>query len=370
MPVSIDIIFAGLIAFVPNTTGHPSTMTAYLVNDANHKPRLSIFGKNLELVPKNVDGDPFHCKRFLIEEPDGYVVRCDLADTDVQFATNVRQQRLRRGRPRREVPGSTNERESLEWLVQLDSVERSTGRIRPWDNIKDNIGASITFGWEDARACEYDGDELGRLATIAFRPEATEEPLRQAVAESLLFSANVAPGPMTIRLRNRQSGAKRMIRASCATTHCLALSVENSRREHTCRAHYDGNHFLRYYGLVREPGEMRAPFRYDDRDRRCPTSKSEEPLGRLLLACWLRQLRPAAPRLEEILRERLNPPPASEVNRKTLAGWLLDPGLLPMNQPMATTKATGRDVEKFLDILFGLFEVQDRIICPPVVLEH
>src|SRR4051812_44975598 len=75
MSITIDVLFVGLIAFVPNDTANATSMTAYLVKADSHAPVLEILG-NAILVS---GGAGTECSKS------GNMISCKVVDTDIEI---------------------------------------------------------------------------------------------------------------------------------------------------------------------------------------------------------------------------------------------------------------------------------------------
>jgi hypothetical protein len=272
--IIIDLTISGLIALVPNVAYHPSELTAYLVNEMDHSQGLKIVGDaSLQIGSDN--GLDKIC--FRTEQGGIVTIRCDLGDKvtnisnmDISIARQAKRPvKSLSPTPQGPIPAFGSEaKSSLNWLVRLSNIERSTGRVRPWTDLKNGlVGARLTFGWETASVAEVDGEEGGKVAKIGFRDaDANPISLFQAVAESIRFEVPLDPGPFVVTLFDRISKTSRSITGNCTKstkTHCVSMELFNNYAGNEgCE---DGDHFRHFYTLVRNPGQEMLPYSTEPR---------------------------------------------------------------------------------------------------------
>jgi hypothetical protein len=367
MPIAVDIIFAGLLVFVPDHLTHPSLTTAYLIKDDKHHRILRFYGKvNLDQSDSSNSPD---CS--VLADLDGRgVIQCDIDDDNEFVEVEMRAQVLPGhsylpAKPHQSRPQSDDERGLPDWLLHISNIKSGIHGLKR-SNLDDQVGARVDFEWEEARSCELDGDEEDPPAvkTIGFIDPGLElSDLQQSVAESVLFKLPIAPGLVKVIVRNR-GGGSRVISAVCAAPNCLTLVVSNSPDPDDCkgpRRTTIGTHFSHYYGLVNSDlpaGQLFLPFR-DEGDGACHGSGGSS-IGQVLLGCGLTAIDSAAPDLGRQIRRHAKGSLTVGDLESEIDSW----------GETRRSQREGTDQARRLKVAFGdLFRrLLDRVVCPPVVV--
>ena len=357
MSVPIDILFAGLIAFVSTDTFEPTPTIAYIVDEPHHYPEIIFTGK------VSLERPWTSCTFSSIGA--GAEIRCPLGKTDVIFDPPIAEGRLLpSGPPHNRVP-LAGEDSQIGWLLRMSNIDGAGGgKAKP--NIASLVSATLPFGWNLAESCELDGQDpyagrRGRPALIGFKPPVGRPALRrQAVAECVRFESRVPEGRLTIRLRNREGQGDQVVIADCREAPCLTISVKNNLLAPTaCRdTIVEGAHFRHYYDLVVDsPDPQLIPFSLSEKGKNQKVDKF--PPG--LIVYGLTSLHPVAPELAETIHRKVGPGRVSEKELRTKTAKLLQ---------QKRFQDLSKDKAKILDLLFTHLEVVDRVICPPTILER
>ena len=351
----IEIIFTGLIALVPNRAEDPSRLTAYLVPEGQHVPQLKVYG-NAEIVPPL---GSFACQQA------GHIIKCDLKNIDLELlgAAGMERRSLRK-KLRKSKPETQAERELLDWLVRMGDVRSRAGKIFQDKEVLERfVGRGFEFGWDSARVTHLDGEELGSvIPLIGFRPrKGSDSDLKQAVAEGVNFTSR-AVAPVVLRLTNRLNGEELEIKVKCGdASTCLSINVDNSLEHQPCMADYDGDHFLAYYALVRSPGNPEGRMRpYRIERRECP--RHGPWISESLFDAWLRLIEPAVSNKELVDKIRREAPerPVRLADLEVFLVNLFTQNYLIISDHYAPSQ---------LNIIISFLKIQDRAVCPPVLLD-
>jgi hypothetical protein len=320
MPITINIVLAGLIALVPNDPMHPTLTTAYVIKDDQHQRILRFYGDvKLDLNPPQGAPD---CSVVAALKNGGQVIKCTIDDPGKYVEISIDAKSLASkpflpGRPRREGPrpGVPDDLVSLDWLLHMGNVDPTIHGVN-YSGLDQYVAARLDFEWDAARSCELDGSEEGSQVAelIEFGcPTCVTASFKQAVAESLLFRLDVEPGPVRVIIRNKGLGA-RVISAVCTRPDCLSIELDNSSNPtedcDTKPPEYS-EHFRRYYDLVNHglaPDKLLLPFRKSGNNACTPYFPG--PTNRLLLGCGLNTIMLAdAESFPESVGERIVCPP-------------------------------------------------------------
>jgi len=349
--IVIDIVVSGLIAFVPNTVPTPTYFTAYLVKDEYHKPTLSAYGS--VFLEKNEAGGPCSitdgCEK-------GSVVSCDLNNTRVKFERDVRTPRVPPNRPSQERPSTSgiNGPSSKDWIVRMKNLEDGIGKVDR-DKLKDYTQGEIEFGYDSIEVTALDGSEAGKKILVGFKnAEGKESSLKQVVAEGVAFRTTFKEPPIRIRIFNYKTGKESVVAIRCKKSHCVSIDIDNSAISRGCD---DGHHFERYYDLVGEDGSRFIPYSIDRRE--CiEMGKQSKDLQ--LLPKVLQIIRPIAPKKVAVIENAF---PWKDVkNQADLHRFIVSLDKRKSAKGFAPAACVA-------DLVLSMLIIQDRPICPPVVLE-
>jgi hypothetical protein len=331
----IHVIFAGLIAFVPNGSETASSVTAYLVKATDHvKPTLKIYGD----AAIAAGGGGTVCQKV------DRVITCNLADTNIDIENlTTASLTLPRKPPEHRLPNPAivGDVHSLDWLVRMSNVEKTgIGHADP-DKLKDKTGARMTFMSDDLSASELDGSEAGTPELIGIGPL-----LRQVVSESLLLNVRVNSEQVVIKLVDRPTGKTQTITAACRDGACVGLEITNNYTGVSICA--DGDHFKHYYDLVKQSGRRFLPVSMNTRR---PCLKGE---GRRVDVEFIKHIL-------QVVR------PIAPDKADQFVAKLADKEFV---KKLKTHKKLKNQIYAPLwDAIQDFLKVQDRIICPPVLLE-
>jgi len=251
---TINIVFAGLIAFVPNSIDNPEFITAYLVEDhilipeCHHIPELYVVGKS-----QIASGDS--CS-YLHSE----VLRCELSKTDISLIPTPKEKpNFQRRKPPGDLPNDQTDGASLSWLVRMANVENSANRLKGWDDLvkADLVGARFRFGWDSARTCKLDDKGEDKVYSFEFEEGSYLSEHRQAVAERIVFTSKLDPGHIQLELYDRDSKKLTSVRLKCPGGHCPTMIVQNEIAGECPQE----EHFHPFYDVARNPAHMPIPVR-------------------------------------------------------------------------------------------------------------
>jgi hypothetical protein len=355
--VAIDILFAGLMIFVPNTTDDPTSMMVYLVKQAQHEPSLTIFG-NICL-----EDEQRKCTEVSIpENPCGYEtaalgkgreITCRLdAIQEIAFDPELVYQRqfLRQSPP--SAPATLDARRGFAWLPRILSFESKEARASS-SKLDDRnlVGARMKVGWESARTCALDGGECNAVNLFRFVGTNVQPSAEQAIAEEVLLTADHRPGRFRIRLRDRANKEVGTVRVDCGGQHCMSMLVQNTMKE---GARLPG-HFAMYYDFVDGAQVKRTP----EQSQSTPTNECDDVVFQ---ECALRLLEPVQPDLVARARQFLQ--------KNEICSWYeLGQFLLgEINEDRQSEERIAR-IKSFIAALSDFRRIHDRIVCPPVMLE-
>lgn len=354
MSVTIQLMLAGLIALVPSQPQNTRMITAHLVKDDPgefHEPALIVFGK----AKLNSGGKI--CK----EEGSG-MITCDLKGTTIMLG-GVDPARLElppiqrppgRIRPK---PDVFNDFRSLDWLVRMSDVERGTG-APDQNKIKNKTWARMSFSSNTVLTGELDGSEAGqdKEEVIGFRKGGSSSLLTQVVGESLAFALSVNPDTFAIVLKRGNVQEKITAAEDCRSNGCMNMELKN---EYTGpHEPGDGDHFKHYYKLVKDSKSELLPFSVNP--NRPSIEDTEKHVSVELLKDILRIVRPAAPdKIDAAIQElELN----NDDKRKELQSKKHD----YLGQIL---RKNGVKDEIIKAVILDMRRIQDRVICPPVLLD-
>lgn len=360
MSTHIDLIFAGLIAFVSNDAFEPSSTIAYVVDDRHHTPVVQFRGK-VNLQPAH--DSPIECT----SEESGNsvaVIDCNLSHVDIIFKPLINEGELFPARPLHNKVSFPGEDRDIGWILRMSNIERGIGKVR--EDINSLVSSKLTFGWYTAESCELDGQEpesgrRGRPALIGFRAGRAGTTHRQVVAECIMFGARIPEGQVTIRLQSRTSDASRVITADCRESPCLTVRVSNELEQGTdCWDNIvEGAHYASYYELVKNSGSKLIPYSISEKCRN--GERFNDTLPPAVVESGLRGIRPLSADLEGAMRRKLG---GGQVSFKKIHKTVT--GLLRKAKFVNLAGLQG----EILDTFKAEAEVMDRVICPPTVLER
>ena len=376
--VAIDIVFAGLIAFVPNSTDHPKNMNVYLLDDPDHTPTLTLYGDVCpEVNGQCVDvSGPCHVEEWQPER--GAKVICDDPKKSGEFGKigeiafdtplEEHEQLLRRQPHAHTVDlGKIENRRFFDWTPRILSFQPSEARAFEHQTLVTKTRIHMAIAWESARTCHLDGGECHSVNIFQVASASGDAQL-QPVAEEVMFTAKVSPGRFRIRLRDRTTKQDTVIlRVNCRKNHCLGVQVENTfsgdvpdECDCSCKACPQDDHFQHYYDLARSHTANVYPVFYD-----CigvPDKSRPEDADLLLRECNLQLLESVAPSWVKLVRKSLE---EGFPSRENLAETIFKKA-----RPKARGGQTAQErVNGFLDELFDGRKVSNRIVCPPAILE-
>lgn len=399
MSVAINLVFVGLIVFVPNDLTHPTLTSAYLIKDTHHDRVLRLYGK-VSIEPGASPNAP-QCDIVASSlEGDRKIIECYISDDDEFAEISMHAQvveghpflptKPRRSRPRK---GVVDDLKAPDWILRISGIDSRIHAIKS-STLSDNVGARVDFEWSEAESCELDGDEETppKAKKIGFITNSLSfSPLEQPVAESILFRLHVVPGYVDVMVGNRGGGVQ-VIKALCTAPSCLTLEIQDAPEPTSCTAPPPcrGTHFARYYDILDKdlaPNELFLPFRLDPNDE-CTDDALKQALAKhdlsspvraddygkclddnrvinpVLLGCGLTEIEPFAPDLAESLRstaERL----ARDKELFTLKklegevdAWLSAKNL---------QRDSVNDIAAVRRALLSLYRVMDPVVCPPVM---
>jgi hypothetical protein len=363
MSIVINLVFAGLIVFVPNNYTHPSWVTAYLLQDSQHIRRLTLYGT---VSPNQIfQSAYFGCNKTAISDGKFFKVECDLPQkTDISIEATV----VASGNsflppvPHEEVPTSLEEAKEKDWFLHMSNIDNG---IRGVDVSKAEAaaGAEISFPSDDAEACELDGEEEHKYESIGFKSDVLVSEFKQAVAESVLFHFSVKPGRLRVVLSSQKNVDQREVEAinvDCFGQNCLSVGVDNSM-PNCVENENPGAHFEKYYSIVNHAAgtEKIKPFRVAG-EGHCPAPHAEREktlLSLSLLDCDLKLLAPVSPQLanlgRDFIRESLSRGERTQVELGSFLSRL-------------RTELGPAERDLFASVFAR--EVMNRVICPPVVV--
>lgn len=359
MNIVVNILFAGLIVFVPNDYAHPSWITAYLLDAPGHVRSLTLYGT----VNPNQTFQPsssFKCMKTPVGAGKLFKVSCELpkeTEISINGAMMASGNSLLPTSPGKEVPMSLDEAKEKDWFLHISNIDTSNIRGINLSKAEAAAGAKISLPWDDAEACELDGEELHKYKDIGFRSKSGNlSGFQQAVAESMLLHFNVSPGRLRVILSNQEE--VETINIDCYGPNCLSVGIDNSMPD--CNPAEDpGVHFSKYYEVINHSlgSEIMLPYRVDG-EGECPKKEKDRALSLSLLGCDVKLLAPISPRFAELGREFIE----DRVRR----GKTSDVKVTEFTNNLARNGLVRRDINIFTSVFAR--QVMNRVICPPVVV--
>jgi hypothetical protein len=356
--VPIDILFAGLMIFVPSSTSDPSSMAVYLLKEDHHIPVLTINGDLcLESGNGKCSDTLGPCKVAPSTTQQGRSISCDLKNIkEITFNPTIdHSPRFLRPGPPQRPPQSLSERGSFAWLPRVLSFERGDAQARTPSELLQRVGAHLEIGWESAQACELDGGEENQVKIFDFIAQNASPSPQQALAEAVLFTAEIEPGPFRIHLLDG-TNKDTVIRASCGGAKCVSMQVDNT----LCDGCQLPDHFKMYYDLANNAKVKRYPHYIT----KTPTGECYDHLWN---ECWLRLQKPIHKDLVALTQK--NPNRRTTCTADALKRYLYQAFVAKEDSPAKRQKKKD-ELQGFIQSLTDdIRKVQDRIVCPPVMLE-
>jgi hypothetical protein len=349
--VAIDILFAGLMIFVPNQTDDPSSMMVYLLKQDQHEAKLEIYGdvcieEKGKCVSPPLSSQDLPCSYDeTIAFQRGRKIVCQLESIgEISFDHSLSYDRrfLRRGAPPAS-PATLGERRSLAWLARVLNFEPGASEA----NLSrlEHAGARLKVGWETARTCALDGGECNKVNLFEFQ---SNGPL-QALAEEVMLTSRIEAGRFRVLLHDRNGREVERLRVECNGQQCASMQISNTLKK--CVVLPD--HFKMYYNYANHPTAMRTPVK-----------KSEEPTGEcadlVFQECFLRLTAPVFPALVASIRKLFAKHEICSIEQLRKGTGGKDLTLFKLNK---------KELPHFLTLVEDIFKIHDRIVCPPVILE-
>lgn len=300
---TIDLFFAGLIAFVSGEHG----WTAYVVDmnvGCDHSAKLQSYGKVTR------DGD-----NFCWDMSGGVSCDLDLVET-IEIATLTGAQYFET-KPDKKLPESIAEGKSEKWMVRMKDVYQPASKVKDPQELNHLVGAMLKFNWDQVRSCHLEELGKGNIYAYLFKYGATETAF-QAIAESVLFTSNVNGNSATIVMKNLK-GEKDTLTLDCSSGKCPVVLVQNTASS-SCSTK---GHFVHYYDLSKGPVEKKP----------IPEQRG-------------------AAKFQKDVSDQCKDELASIKDHFKQSG----------SSKLVSWWATKR-------LFAGIYKIQDRIVCPPVVFE-
>jgi len=253
----IQVVFSGLIALVPGSQGHSDSMTAYLLDTSAdhcmHSPEILMVGC-LSVIKNSHNCD--------VAEG---VVSCDLSNTDIILdPAPVEHMRYLKSKPNGNLPHKLDEGENISWLVHIANLGGEGRSIK--SNLDGLTSARFRFGWDEAKTCLLDENGEGKVHNFEFCPLdddlvpncSARSTHQQAVAEAVMFKLRLAAGPVRLILRERGNAKKEtIVELMCPSGICPVVGIGNDMFGVGCDEEnlVFGMHFAKFYRLLRDGGK-------------------------------------------------------------------------------------------------------------------